>query len=288
MKKHRKDKTAFLSVLLIVCGVGLCGGPAFTQVDESADYIIGPKDLLEIKVFGLQDLDTTVRVSEDGLITVPLIGEVKVGGLTKSGIERELTRLFADKYLQNPQVTVFIREYRSRNVSVLGAVKEPGDYELLGRRTILQMISQAGGMTQSAGDEIIVLRKLEDGSNTAINIPVDDLVAGSDIELNIALQPGDIINIPIEKMVKIYVFGQVVRGGALEVKKSNIPTLLQAIAQAGGFSPRAAKGRVTIKRTDAEGREFQIKVNAKAIIKGKRKDIRLKEDDVVYVPEIII
>ncbi len=85
----------------------------------------------------------------------------------------------------------------------------------------------------------------------------------------------------------MYVFGQVRNPGALDVRKSNIPTLLQAIAQAGGFSDRASKGGVIIKRKDDEGKEIEIKVNVKDIIKGKKKDVQLKENDVVYVPETI-
>ena len=95
------------------------------------------------------------------------------------------------------------------------------------------------------------------------------------------------MNIPVDKTVFIYVFGQVRKPGALNVKKLNIPTLLQVIAQAGGFSERASKRRVLIKRIDKNGKEQEIKVNVKDIIKGKKKDIQLKENDVVYVPETI-
>jgi polysaccharide export outer membrane protein len=253
----------------------------------SLDYIIGPKDLLEIKVFGLDELNTTVRVSEDGMITLALLGEVEVRGLTKSGVEKKLAFLLEEKYLQNPQVTVFIKEYQSKRVSVLGAVSDPGYYELLGRQTLLQVISQAGGMTEDAGEEIIVIRQQENGSNTALKISIEDLVVEGDVKLNIFLQPGDIINIPIDKIVHVYVFGQVKNPGALEVKKSNIPTLLQAIAQAGGFSERASKGGVVIKRIKDDGKEMQTKVNVKDIIKGKEKDIQLLENDVVFVPESI-
>jgi polysaccharide export outer membrane protein len=166
-------------------------------------------------------------------------------------------------------------------------VSDPGYYELLGRQTLLQVISQAGGMTEDAGEEIIVIRQQENGSNTALKISIEDLVVEGDVELNIFLQPGDIINIPIDKIVHVYVFGQVKNPGALEVKKSNIPTLLQAIAQAGGFSERASKGGVVIKRIKDDGKEMQTKVNVKDIIKGKEKDIQLLENDVVFVPESI-
>ena len=287
MKKTMFERPATISLFSVLLILFLFSNYASGQVLDSSDYIIGPKDLLEIKVFGQGELDTTVRVSEDGKITMSLLGEVDVQGLTKSGVERKLAQLFEEKYLHNPQVTVFIKEYQSNRVSVLGAVSNPGYYEILGRQTILQVISQAGGMTEDAGEEIIVIRQQGDGSNTALKIPVEDLAVKGDVELNIFLEPGDIINIPIEKTVHVYVFGQVRNPGALDVKRSKIPTLLQAIAQAGGFSERASKGGVIIKRKSDDDKEIQIKVNVKDIIKGKKKDIQLLENDVVYVPESI-
>lgn len=258
-----------------------------SQEKYSTDYRVGPKDLLEISVFGLDELNKTVRVTEDGKITLPLLGEVEVEGLTKAELEIKLKQLLEEKWLHNPQVTIFIQEHQSKRVSVLGAVGSPGPYEMLGRQTLLQIISQAGGLTQEAGNEIIVMRQLPDGTSTSLKISIDDLILKGDATLNIPLQPDDTVIIPIDRTVYIYVFGQVRRPGALEVRKSNIPTLIQAIAQAGGFSERASKGGVLIKRTDENGEEIEIKVNVRNILKGKRKDIQLKENDTVYVPETI-
>jgi len=232
-------------------------------------------------------MNKTVRVSEDGNITLPLLGEIEVKDLTKSQLEQRLARLLEEKYLQNPQVTIFIREYQSKRVSILGAVSEPGRYELLGRQTLLHMIAQAGGMTNEAGDEIIVVREKEDGTSKSLRISIDDLVLKGDPSLNIPLEPGDIVNVPIDMVVHIYVFGQVNSPGAIEVKKSNLPTLIQAIAQAGGFSERAAKGRVVIKRKNEEGVDEEIKVNVKAVMRGSKEDIQLEENDIVFVPETI-
>ena len=257
------------------------------QEKDAVEFKIGAKDLLEISVFGLEELNRTVRVSEEGKISLPLLGEIQVGGLTKTELEKKLSQLLEEEYLQNPQVTVFIKEYQSKRVFMLGAVGKPGPYELLGRQTLLHLISQAGGLTNDAGDEIIIIRKLQDGTNTSFRIPIDNLILEGDTELNIPLEPDDIVNIPADKAVFVYIFGQVRNPGALEVKKSNMPTLLRAIAQAGGFTDRASKSGVIIKRIDQEGKETQIKVNVKDIIKGKRKDIPLKENDLVYVPESI-
>jgi len=285
--KRKEDKLKSTLIIFITFHLILFSPFLFSQERKTTDYRIGPKDLLDISVFGLDELNRTVRVSEDGKITLPLIGGVEVEGLSKAELEKKLSQLLEEKYLQNPQVTIFIRDYQSKRVWVLGAVRNPRPYELLGRQTLLQIISQAGGFTPEAGNEIIVIRQLEDGTSNSLRISIDDLILKGDGRLNIPLQPDDIINIPIDKTVIIYVFGQVRRAGALEVKKSNIPTLLQAIGQAGGFSERASKRRVLIKRIDENGKEIKMKVNVKDIIKGKRRDIQLLENDIVIVPETI-
>lgn len=271
-----------LPVFLALCSLG-----AFLQEKATTDYKVGPKDLLEISVFGLNDLNRTVRVSEDGKISLPLLGEVDVSGLTKAECERKISQLLEEGYLQNPQVTIFIREYKSNRVSMLGAVRNPGPYELLGSQSLLQVISQAGGMTNEAGNDIIIMRPLPDGTTRTIRISIESLILRGDATLNILLEPSDIVNIPIDKLVHVFVFGQVRNPGALEVKRSNLPTLLRAIAQAGGFSDRASQGGVIIKRVDEKGKEVNIRINCKDIIKGKIKDIQLQENDVVYVPETI-
>lgn len=258
---------------------------AISQEKFTQEYRIGPKDLLEISVFGADELSRTVRVSEDGKVTLPLLGEVLVDGLTKSEVEKKLGQLLGEKYVQNPQVTVFIREYQSKRVSVLGAVEKPGPYQLLGRQTLMQIISEAGGLTRDAGNEIVIIRQLPDGSSTSLRISIDDLFLKGDAKLNVPMEAGDIVTVPVDKPVVLYVFGQVKNPGALQVKKSNIPTLLQAIAQAGGFTDRASKGGVIIKRKDETGKEKEIKVNVRSILKNKVKDVQLLENDTIYVPE---
>ncbi len=268
--------------LLAIGAVLLTAQEKFTQ-----EYRVGPKDLLEISVFGADELSRTVRVSEDGRVTLPLLGEVLVDGLTKSELEQKLAGLLGEKYVQNPQVTVFIKEYQSKRVSVLGAIERPGPYQLLGRQTLMQIVSEAGGLTRDAGSDIIIIRQLPDGTSTSLRISIDALFLKGDAQLNVPLEAGDIVNIPVDKLVAVYVFGQVKNPGALQVKKSAIPTLLQAIAQAGGFTDRAARGGVVIKRKDETGKEKEIKVNARSILNNKQPDVQLLENDTVYVPESI-
>jgi polysaccharide export outer membrane protein len=264
MKGKKKGRTV-VKRIQVIAGIAVfffCLG--FSQNRVSEEYRIGPKDLLDINVFGLDEMNKTVRVSETGKISLPLLGEVLVDGLTKAEVERKLIQLLEARYLKDPQVTIFIREYQSKQVSVLGAVKSPGTYELLGGETLYKIIAEAGGLTNEAGEEIIVIRS---GINQSVRIPLEDLIMKGDTRLNIPIEAGDVINVPVDETVLIYIFGQVRNPGTIQVKKSRIPTLLMAIAQAGGFSDRAAKGSVVIRRKNASGQSIEIKVNVKDILK---------------------
>ena len=273
---------------LALAALALAGAGAAAQ-ESSAEYKIGPKDLLEISVLGVPEINKlVVRVSEEGRITLALLGEVEVGNLTKFEVEKKLAQIAGEKIVLNPQVTVHILEYLSRRVSVVGAVEKPGPFELLGRQTVLSVLSEAGGLTRDAGEEIIIIRQLAAGDSTAIRVPIDGLFVKGDPKLNVVLEPGDVINVPVDKAVPIYVFGQVRNPGALQVKRSGLPTLTQAIAQAGGFTDRANRKRVQIRRKDASGRELEFSVNVRSILKGKIKDVPLQENDTVYVPESLL
>lgn len=273
---------SFFALLAISPGVfGQEGQEIFVR-----EYKIGPKDLLEIKVFELPELNQTVRVSEDGTITIPLLGQVKIEGLTKDELEQRISGLLEEKYLKNARVSVFIKEYQSKLVAVIGAVEKPGMYELVGRLTLLQMVSKAGGFKENASDRLFVLREGQDGATANIAIDLEDLIINGNQKLNIPLQPNDVINIPVDKLINVYVLGAVRNPGRMEVKMSKKITVLQAIAQAGGLADGARKSGVTIKRKDKKtGKEVKMKVDLGGIMKGKKPDIELKEGDVVIIPE---
>jgi polysaccharide biosynthesis/export protein len=248
-------------------------------------YRIGPGDLLEIKVFEVEQLSQEVRVSEDGSITLPLLGRIEIEGLTQSGVVQTLTTLLQAKYVKNPQVTVFIKEYKSQQVAVIGAVGKPGNYELVGRKNLLQMISQAGGLTDKATDDIFVLRDGGNGATSTIPIDLKDLMVNGNQKLNIPIEPNDVINVPVDKEIRVFVFGRVTKPGDLKFRISEKVTLLSAIAQAGGLAEGAKQSDVTITRKGPGGREQKFRVNLKDIISGKKKDFPLLEGDVVFVPE---
>jgi polysaccharide biosynthesis/export protein len=260
------------------------------QAKEAMDamvraYRIGPGDLLEIRVFEVKELEQVVRVSEDGSITLPLLGRVVVEGLTQEGVVKKLTDLLSAKYVKNPQVTIFIKEYRNQQVAVIGAVEKAGSYELVGRRNLLQIISVAGGFSETAGNQVFILREGPDGTASTITIDLKDLLINGNQELNIPIEPNDVINVPVDKEIRVFVMGRVTRPGAVRAKLSEGVTLLQAIADAGGLAEGAKESAVTITRKDPVGKEKKIRVNLKDILRGKKKDIVLQEGDVVFVPE---
>ncbi len=275
----------FILIIIIFIPISLI--LSFSQENKDYTYSVGPKDLITISVFDVPDLNITVRISGDGSITLPLLGRVDVGGLTRFQVEKKLAVLLEKKYLKNAQVTVFIKEYQSKMVSIIGEVVKPGTYELIGKQSLLQMLSTAGGLSATAADRIIVIRRYKSGKSRSLVIDLDDLMVKGNPTMNIPLQPGDIVNIPGERNLDIYVFGQVKNPGHLKVKKNGPITLLKIIAQAGGFAERARKSAVTITRR-VNGKDVKTRVNVKKILKGKKPDLILKNNDIVYVPESIL
>lgn len=291
-----KRTVAALAIILALAVFGFAQPqtPAKPQTPPSAQeardtfvraYRVGPGDLLELKVFEVKELDQLVRVSEDGSITLPLVGRVVVEGLTQEGVVKKLTDLLSAKYVKNPQVTIFIKEYKNQQVAVIGAVEKAGSYELVGRRNLLQIVSMAGGFSESAGDEIFILREGPDGKNETITIDLKDLLVNGNQALNVPIEPNDVINVPVNREIRVFVMGRVNKPGAVRSKLSEGITLLQAIADAGGLAEGAKQSQVLITRKDKAGKEQKIRINLKDVISGKRKDLVLQEGDVVFVPE---
>lgn len=259
--------------------------PAEILANRGSDYRIGRQDLLEIRVFDLPELDQTVRVADDGSITMPLLGRMQIAGLTKTELQDHIARLLGDRYVRDPQVTVFIKEYESRKVAVSGAVKKPGSYEMLGEKTLLEMISLAGGLDTDLGKEIFIFRDNGEGITSRIPVNLEGLVYAADPGLNLVVRPGDIIYVPTVEKIRIFVTGAVRDPDLYEVPRADPVTVLKAITLAGGTTDRAAQKRVTIYRTGADGIRRAIVVNLKSIKKGKQDDPVLQKDDLILVPE---
>ncbi|HPW18396.1 MAG TPA: SLBB domain-containing protein, partial [Candidatus Aminicenantes bacterium] len=219
----------------------------------------------------------------DGSITFTLLGRIEVAGYSAHGLEEKLSALVTEKYVPGgAHVSVFIREHQK--ISVIGAVNQPGMFELVGPTTLLEAIAQAGGPTAQATNTIYVYRQEAGGKQAVIAIDRNWL-SDSSRNLNIELRPKDVVSIPIDQTLNAFVYGEVRNPGVVPYLKSKGITLLQAVAQAGGPTEWAKKSKLVIKRKDKEtGKEIKIRVNLKKMLAGERADIVLEEGDVVIVP----
>lgn len=272
------------ATLLLVVVMGAFASAAIAQTSPAPGYRIGPKDLLEVKVFEVPELNIERRVSDEGSINLPLIGDVPVTDLTDAELADRLKALLESRYVQRASVSVFIKEFRSRPITVLGAVRQPGELKFSGRWTLLEAISAAGGLADNRGDTIFVLRRAGNGLSDQIAISVEDLIVRADPDANIPIFSNDLINIPPRVEVTVFCLGEVRSPGALNFQSTQRITLLSAIARAGGLSDRASK-KLTIKRRERSGKDVELEADFRRILAGKAPDIELQDGDVVVVKE---
>lgn len=262
------------------------------------DYAVGPEDLLRVVFLGASELDREVRVNGQGGITLPLVGPVKVGGQSPQAIEQRLAQLYREgDYIKQPQISVEVKEYRHQRVMVTGAVVSPGSHELIGPRTLLEMLGKAGGLTDKAGETVHIiraqsasevrknlkvdsLRSFSPGSETTV-VDLKRLVAQGALELNLPIRNGDIIHVPFAK--NAYVLGAVMKPGCVTVKDDL--TAAQAVAMAGGKHALLASDRVTIVRLNDRGETITLNLDLGKVTAGQEADIPLKENDIVSVQE---
>jgi polysaccharide export outer membrane protein len=251
----------------------------------AGDYKLGPEDVIEVRVFELDQLNRTVRVSGDGKIELPLVGSIGVSGLTTNGVATQIADRLRDRYVQNPQVSIFITEFNSQKVSLLGAVATPATYPLSGQRRLLELLAEAGSLGSAAGSTLYVFRQTEDGRSARLTVPLNELLLQGDPRWNILLRSGDVISVPPEQAIAVTVLGAVNTPGVHKLPVGDGATLLKAIALAGGLNERASKGGIQIKRTEGDGSEKVLKADLGDILSGKKPDVLLREGDVVVVRE---
>lgn len=246
---------------------------------------LGTEDLLEVSVFEVPELNRSVRISESGTVALPLIGEIHAAGLTPRELEERIRGILDGGYVKDPHVSVYVQEHGSKKVSVLGAVGKPGVYEMLGPRNLLQVLAQAGGLDPESGAEIFVIRASPGGGHRRIPVSVDALMSSRDPSSNVAIEPGDVISVPRDRMIHIFVDGAVKTPGRIEQPASRRISLLQAIAKAGGATDRANLKKVQILRQGPSGTQNAVLVNLRRVRKGREPDPILRDGDVVVVPE---
>ena len=258
--------------------------PAPLRGAAGEEYRIGPKDLLDVKVFEVPELNVERRVSDAGAIDLPLLGDFPVGGLTAREAASKLEELLKAKYVNRASVSIQIKDFESRPISVLGAVARPGSLTVSGNWTLLQAISAAGGLTPQAGKRIYVLRRADNSLSDTLELSTDDVLQSASTLWNVPIYPSDVINVPAKTTVKVFCLGEVKTPGALEFDGNDPLTLLAAIAKAGGLTDRASK-TIHIQRRSADGKTVELVAHYRRIVSGRETNLRLEPGDVVIVKE---
>jgi polysaccharide biosynthesis/export protein len=281
-------KLSLLLFLLIALGTAIAqsggssvaSGPSgSTGFGSGAAGPIGAGDLIEMSVFDTPELSGKLRVSNTGDIFLPLVGSLHVQGLKAQEAQTLIRQKFIDGgFLKDPQVTVFISEYSTQGVSVVGEVHKPGIYPAFGSHRLLDYISLAEGLTPLAGTTVTI---------THVGYPDQPqhfkMIAGAapSSENNPEILPGDTIF--VEKTGLVYVVGDVVRPGGFPMDHDEHLTILQAVALAQGTNYTAAKGSVRLIRTTATGRE-EIPIDLKKVFASKAEDMKLQDNDILFIP----
>jgi polysaccharide export outer membrane protein len=243
----------------------------------ASDAPIGPRDVIEIHVFQDPNLNVRATVNDDGAINMLPIGRIAVGGLTLPQVEQRIKTLLEAKYLTKADVTVDLVEAGSKPISVIGAVNRPGRIASTGNITLMQAITAAGGLAAGYGHNLYVLRTAPNGLTEQVAIDIDDLMVNGNPDLNIPLRANDVINIPIESMINVYVLGEVMKPGKVQFRGSQRPTLLQALAEAGGPTDRASKTVLLKRANDTKS------LNYVRIVDGRTPDVVLQDGDTIFL-----
>jgi polysaccharide export outer membrane protein len=283
---------------LILTVVGVAGAQSVESVKEAAltSYRLGPDDQVVVSVADSEEIaNRQIQIDTNGEASLPLLGRLRVGGLTVQQFEQDLaTRL--KTYYKDPQVTVTISEFRSQPVSVIGAVKQPGVHQLRGTKTLVEILSLAGGLRDDAGNSVKVTRRKEwgpipltgavadpSGEFTVGEVALREIMMAQRPEANIIIRPNDVITVP--KADLVYVIGEVMKAGGFVLAERGDMSVLQAISMAGGMTKLAGGKNAKILRPAAKGgsRE-EIAVDLRKILEGKAQDISMQPEDILFVP----
>jgi len=252
--------------------------------EQAIDYRIGASDVLEVGIFQWELSEETktlaVRVSQEGVVSLPLIGDLTVKGKTVREVRVTIEKLLQDgDFIKTPRVSVVIKEFRSKRIAVVGAVKDPGVYTIRENVTrLLDILSLAGGVAETAGQQLYIVRtRAADGKKEKQVITVDlhDLMVMGDLTLNAVLADGDVVNVPMAQ--KFFVYGYVNKPGAYDLKRRT--TVLEAIALAGGLvRPMASPSYCVLRRGDRE-----MEIDLGDIADGDEPNYYLQPDDTIEV-----
>ena len=278
-----KDGTRVQDTARVPAGIG-SQAPSNSQQESDLQrsdrpaFVLGPGDEVDITVYGAPDLSEHTRVSAEGNISMPLIGYVRVAGLTSSEAEGEIEgQLRQNHILNDPQVSLYVKDYTSGSISVAGEVAKPGPYSALGPHRLFDVLQAAGGLTEKAANRVVISHKGSDNPTT-VEIPKDpDELA----RMNLEILPGDTLVVPTAPVV--YVLGEVTKPGGYVLNFPNGITVLRVVAAAGGPTHMAAAGRTTMVRRTPNGLQ-ELPVPLKDMLHAKKPDMPVQGEDIIYVP----
>ena len=288
------------AALLSLALAGRAQAPPATAESEGqlrSTYVLGPDDQVVVRALDVEEIgEKPVRVDMSGHIRLPLAGRIQASGLTVQQLEDAIAERLKE-FVKEPEVSVSIAEFRSQPVSVLGSVKNPGVHQLEGRKTLVEIVSLAGGLADDAGYSVKITRRLEwgaiplptahndaTGKYSVAEVRLKEILEASKPEQNIVIKPNDVITVPRAEMV--YVIGQVQRAGSYVLRERETLSVLQALSLAGGLAGTASPKSARILRpTGAGTNREEIAVDLKQIMIGKAKDVPLRAEDILFVPE---
>lgn len=271
---------------------------------RQGDYVIGSGDLLHIEVFDVPELSRELRVGESGYISLPLLPvKVRASGLIPFQLEEKLAELLqVNGLVSNPQVSVFVKEQRSQPITVIGAVKKPLVYQALRQTTLLEVLSEAGGIADDAGSTVIVTRAASPAASSdtpgspdsaeaaplqrlTVTINLNDLLESGDSKFNIPLAGGDVVSVPRAGIV--YVVGAVDRPGGYVLQNDREQmTTLKVLALAGGLKTTAKPHQAVILRNTGDfDKRQEVAVDLGKVLGRKAEDARLLPGDILFVPD---
>lgn len=240
---------------------------------------LGGGDLLKVSVLGAPESDQEVRIDPDGNLTLSFIGSTHVGGLTTNQAQELIAqKLKAGGFYAQPQVSIFVKEYATQGVSVMGEVLKPGVYPLLGSRRLFDVLSMAGGTGPKAGRVVSISHRDQPQAPRSVTMSIDPTESAKS---NVEVYPGD--TVVVSRAPVVYVVGDVRKPSGVIMDTGTDMTVLQAIAMAEGINSTAALNKARLIRTTPTGRQ-ELPLPLKDMLSSKAPDMRLQAEDIIFVP----
>ncbi len=242
---------------------------------DPGDYLLGSGDLLQIKIYEAEDLNTTVRVSSRGYVTLPLLGSVLLDGLSAREAEEMIESSYRVRYIKDPHVSIFVEEHFSRRVTLMGQFRNPGTYDYLSKQRLLDVMALGSGLSDIAGRVVQVRRYSGSQEEQSVFfVDLDQLIKEGRSELNIQINSGDVLYVP--EAGTFFVDGAVRRPGAYHIKHTT--TLQEAFLEAGGLAPYADKEKATLIRYMENGNRKMIALD---LTQAETMEMEIKDRDVL-------